>query len=81
MSWFSFKKRGHIIRNEHGIMVAKVSARVLTIIMERYGDDFTLSTDGTKYIYRYEGFSIGQSEMVKVFLWKGYTIECAAKEI
>lgn len=82
MGWFSFKKRGHIVRNEHGIMVAKISADVLNTMMERYGDDFKLSADGNKYIYLYDnGFSIGNSELVKVYLWKGYTIECASKEM
>lgn len=82
MSLLYFKKRGHTVRNEHGVMTAKISANVLNAMLERYGDYFTLSADRTKYIYHSgDGIYIGNSELVKIYLWEGYTVECASKEM
>lgn len=82
MGWVSFKKRGHIVRNEHGTMVAKIAANVMVTMLERYGDDFAMSADRTKYVFKCDAdFSVGNSELVKVYLWKGYTIECASTEM
>lgn len=81
MGWFSFKKRGHIVRNEHGVMVAKMTVSTVEAILNEYGDKFKLNQTRSKYVYTGEGFSAGSSDFVKIFLWHGYTIDCASVDM
>lgn len=81
MGWFTSKKLGHIVRNEKGTMVGKLSMRMLEATLDEFGNEFKLNTAGTKYVYTGEGFSAGTSDMLKMFFWHGYTIDCATVEM
>lgn len=78
MGWFTSGKRGHVVRNEHGTMVAKIHSSMLEATLDQYGDKFKLNPSGSKYVYSGEGFSVGSPEYMKTFLWYGYTIDCAS---
>lgn len=81
MSWFSFKKRGHIVRNEHGVMVAKMTVSTVEAVLNEFGDKFRLNQTRSKYVYTGEGFSVGSSDFMKIFFWHGYTIDCASVDM
>ena len=81
MGWFTSKKRGHVVRNEAGTMVAKITVSMLDAMLDEFGDSIKVNVHRTRYIYSGEGFSAGTSEMLKVYIWDGYTIDCSTTDM
>lgn len=75
MGWFT--KYGHVVRDENGRMVAKIRPQMLEALLEEFGNEIKLNAQRSKYVYTGEGFAGGTSEMLKVYIWQGYTIDCA----
>lgn len=81
MGWFTSKKRGHVVRDEKGTMIAKMTATMVESTLNEFGDEFKLNQNRNRYVYTGEGFSVGSSDFMKTFFWHGYTIDCASVDM
>lgn len=65
----------YFLRNREGTLIAKVPPETFNNIMNDSGEDWIMSANKKYFTYNGNGFTVGHSEVCKIFVLDGTTIE------